>query len=203
MSKPKGSLIVYSGPSGVGKGTIIAPMVRDNIFAMSVSATTRAPRVGEVDGVSYYFLNRAKFEQMIAENQFLEYAQYNGNYYGTPREFVEQKLNAGIDVLLEIEVVGAMKVKKSFPEAVFIFVMPPSFEELRARLTNRQTETAEQIHNRLAAARDEIKMAEQYDFIIINNDLATARESLLPAVRAAKLLARKNYNFIKEVEKLC
>ncbi len=203
MSKPKGSLIVYSGPSGVGKGTIIAPMVRDNIFAMSVSATTRAPRVGEVDGVSYYFLNRAKFEQMIAENQFLEYAQYNGNYYGTPREFVEQKLNAGIDVLLEIEVVGAMKVKKSFPEAVFIFVMPPSFEELRARLTNRQTETAEQIHNRLAAARDEIKMAEQYDFIIINNDLATARESLLSAVRAAKLLTRKNYNFIKEVEKLC
>lgn len=203
MSKPRGSLIVYSGPSGVGKGTIIAPLIKEQIFAMSVSATTRAPRAGEAEGLSYYFLSRDCFEQMIKEDKFLEYAQYNGNYYGTPREFVEQKLNAGVDVLLEIEVVGAMKVKQSFPEAVFIFVMPPSFEELRARLTGRRTETAQQIHNRLAAARDEIKMAEQYDFIIINNDLAAARENLLAAVRAGKLLTRKNYNFIKEVEKLC
>lgn len=203
MNKPRGSLIVYSGPSGVGKGTIIAPLIKEGVFAMSVSATTRAPRVGEVEGQSYYFLDRSRFEQMIAGDKFLEYAQYNGNYYGTPREFVEQKLNAGIDVLLEIEVVGAMKVKQSFPEAVFIFVMPPSFEELRTRLVGRQTETDQQIHSRLAAARDEIKMAQQYDFIIVNNDLASARENLLAAVRAGKLLTRKNYNFIKEVEKLC
>lgn len=199
----KGSLIIYSGPSGVGKGTIIAPFIETGRFALSVSATTRAPREGEQDGVNYHFMSKEAFERRIMQGELLEYAKYADNYYGTPKEFVERELEKGRDVLLEIEVVGAMKVKESFPEATLIFVMPPSFEELHRRLVGRGTESEEEIAKRLAAAKKEIGMAYHYDFIIVNDDLEAVRGQLIKAVEAGKLLSRKNIKFIKEVEELC
>ena len=197
----RGRLIVYSGPSGVGKGTLIAPLLRNEqgTLKMSVSATTRAPRPGEQDGVHYYFLTREQFEQMIANDDMLEYTEYNGNYYGTPRKFVEQMLAAGRDVVLEIEVQGAQHVHRTHPEALMVFIMPPSFAELSRRLCQRGTETNESMQNRLKIALQEIAQAWQYDFIIVNEDLERARLQFLEIVSAANALSRFNHRLIKEV----
>ncbi len=197
----RGNLIVYSGPSGVGKGTIISPLVEEGRFSLSISATTRSPREGEIDGVNYFFLSKEEFESKINDGEFLEHAKYSDNYYGTPKAFVEKMLDEGKDVLLEIEVVGAMNVKESFPDATFIFVMPPSAPVLRERLVGRGTETNEQIEKRLAAAKFEISKAYHYDFVIINDDLEEARKELISCVEAGKTLARKNAAFILETEK--
>lgn len=196
-----GRLIVYSGPSGVGKGTLIAPLLLDErgTLKMSVSATTRSPRVGEQDGVHYHFFTREQFEEMIENDEMLEYTEYNGNYYGTPRKFVEQMLAAGRDVVLEIEVKGAACVRQNFPDALMVFIMPPSFAELERRLASRGTETTESVQNRLKIALDEIAQASNYDYIIVNEDLKNARKQFLEVVSAAGALARFNLNLIDEV----
>lgn len=199
MSK-RGQLVIYSGPSGVGKGTLLAPLLANEPgLILSVSATTRAPREGEIEGVHYHFITHGEFERMIAHGEMLEYTQYNGNYYGTPKRTVEQKLDAGYHVVLEIEVDGAMQVRRLCPDALMIFVMPPSFDELRRRLIDRGTESPEQCAGRLAAAVREISCAGQYDFIVINDEIETARQQLLCAIGAGKMLSRIQKNKIEEV----
>lgn len=175
----KGVLAVVSGFSGAGKGTLMKALLRDHeSYALSISATTRQPREGEVDGREYFFLTREKFEQMIAEDAFIEYAQYVGNYYGTPKKYVEDCLSAGKDVILEIEVQGAMNVKKLFPDAVTIFVAPPSATELKKRLEGRGTETQEVIAGRMKRAQEEADLMDFYDYLLINDDLEESTREL-------------------------
>lgn len=195
----KGLLIVVSGPSGVGKGTVLAEILKDENIFYSVSATTRNPREGEVDGVNYHFLTKEKFEELIADNGMLEYATYCGNYYGTPRKAVEDKLAEGKDVILEIEVQGAMNVKKSFPEAMMVFILPPSVSELRRRLNKRGTETEEVVNKRVAEAVGEIKKAENYDYVMINGDLDEAVETLKSIIIAEKQTIKRAGKIIGEV----
>ncbi len=200
MMNKKGMLIVYSGPSGVGKGTLMAPYLKAHPEAvLSVSMTTRAPRPGETDGVAYYFVTRERFEQEIAQNGLLEYAQYSGNYYGTPRAMVEERIAQGQDVVLEIEVQGAMKIKKTFPDAVFIFVLPPSFEVLEQRLTGRGTEPPEVVAKRLAAAKAELHSASLYDYIIVNDEVGRAGARLEAVICAAKCQTKYMKNLIDKV----
>ena len=178
--KKKGVLFVISGPSGVGKGTINKKLFDefDGRVAFSVSATTRGPREGEVDGTHYFFISRQEFETRIANNEFLEHAEFAGNCYGTPRSYVLRLLDEGVSVILEIDLQGAMQVKERMPECVSIFILPPSFEELESRLRGRGTETPEKIEKRLAAARHEMEMAHIYDYQIINDDLDAAYAQL-------------------------
>lgn len=195
----KGMLIVLSAPSGCGKGTILAEVLKDDSFFYSVSATTRAPREGEVNGVNYHFLTKEKFEELIGSDGMLEYAQYCGNYYGTPRQAVMDKLSEGKDVILEIEVQGAMKVRESFPEAMFVFILPPSLGTLRERLEKRGTETAEVIEKRVGEAAGEIGYASKYDYVIVNDKLEKAVEDFLAAVRAEKMTAKRSGGLIENV----
>lgn len=177
--KQKGVLAVVSGFSGAGKGTLMKALLKDHdSYALSISATTRQPREGEADGREYFFLTREKFEQMIAEDAFIEYAQYVGNYYGTPKKYVEDCLAAGKDVILEIEVQGAMNVKKLYPDAVTIFVAPPSAEELKKRLEGRGTETEEVIAGRMKRAQEEADLMGFYDYLLINDDLEESTKEL-------------------------
>lgn len=183
--KQRGQLIVLSGPSGVGKSTVIAELLgqRDNIY-FSVSNTTRSPRMGEQDGVNYNFVSREEFERMIAAGELLEYAQYVGNYYGTSLKIIQDKLEAGIDVLLDIEVQGAAKVRSRCPEAIFIFIIPPSFEELSRRLHRRNTDNEDVIAGRLEKAKTEFKEIPNYDYLVINDkvsDAVTEIEAILTA----------------------
>ena len=193
----KGLLIVLSGPSGCGKGTIIAEVMKRGGCALSVSATTRAPRTGETDGVNYHFLTKAEFEQRIAENGFLEHAVYCDNYYGTPRREVEQMRAEGKHVILEIEVQGAFQIRERCPEAVLIFTMPPSFTELRRRLEKRGTETEDVIEKRIARAKEELPLAAQYDYIVLNDALEDAVEDFFHIVRAETL--RPSYTDIAAI----
>ena len=181
MQAPKkGVLFVYSGPSGVGKGTLSQKLFAEfgEELAFSVSATTRPPRAGEIDGKHYFFVTRQEFERRIENNDFLEYAQFSGNCYGTPRSYVTRLLEQGKNVLLEIEVQGAMQVMARMPECVSIFILPPSFEELEHRLRERHTETEEKVLARLATAKREIPCAPEYDYQIVNNDLDAAYDRL-------------------------
>jgi guanylate kinase len=171
----KGLLIVLSGPSGVGKGTVCSALrdtARDLIY--SVSATTRSPRQGEVDGKNYFFKSKEQFESMIENDELLEWAEYVGNYYGTPKNFVRKTIDQGKDVILEIEVQGALKVKEKFPEGVFIFLMPPSLNELKNRIENRGTESVEAIRHRMTVAIDEIKLLKHYDYAVVNDRIESA-----------------------------
>ena len=175
--KLPGIPFVLSGPSGCGKGTIVKELLKKypDTFALSVSATTRAPRGGEVDGVHYYFITREEFERRIDDQQILEYTSYCGNYYGTPKKELYERTVSGVNVILEIEVEGAMNVRRLCPEAVLIYVLPPDAETLEARLRGRGTNTEEDIANRLATAREEIRCLPAYDYIVINeNDGAEA-----------------------------
>lgn len=173
MQKNKGILLVLSGFSGSGKGTVMKEIMKKypEHYALSVSATTRAPRVGETDGIEYFFKTREEFETMIAEDELIEYAQYVSNYYGTPKAYVEEQLQAGKDVILEIEIQGALKVKERFPDTLLLFMTPPSAVELKDRLINRGTETMEVIESRLARAAQEAEGIEKYDYLIINDNL--------------------------------
>ena len=174
-----GKLYVISGASGVGKGTVLSGVmaVRTDL-AFSVSATTRGPREGEIDGTHYFFISKQEFENRVANNEFLEHAEYAGNCYGTPRSYVLKLLEEGVSVILEIDLQGAIQVKERMPESVSIFILPPSFEELENRLRGRGTETPEKIEKRLAAAKHEMDMAHTYDHRIVNDDLADAYQQL-------------------------
>ena len=177
--KHKGLLVVISGFSGAGKGTLMKKLLEEyQQYALSISMTTRAPREGEVNGREYFFATREQFEDKIKQGGFVEHAQYCGNYYGTPKDYVEQQLEAGKDVILEIEIQGAMKVKEQFADAILLFVMPPSISELHKRLVGRGTETEEVIMQRLQRAKEEAVGIEDYDYIIINDDLDTCVKEL-------------------------
>ncbi len=198
-SKEKGILIVLSGPSGVGKGTVCKALRQcapDLIY--SVSATTREPRQGEVDGVNYFFKSREQFQQLIAEDQMLEWAEYVGNFYGTPRKFVEETLNAGHDIILEIEVQGALKVKQKFPQGVFIFLLPPSMDELENRIVGRGTESEESIRNRMSVAMEEIRLMEHYDYAIVNDHVENACSRIQSIIVAEHCRKEKVVNKIKQ-----
>ena len=183
--KAPGELFIVSGPSGVGKGTICRELMKDMTdICLSVSATTRAPREGEVDGVNYYFLDKETFMDRVKNNGFLEYAEVFGNYYGTPRAKVEEKLAAGEDVLLEIDVQGAKQIKENYPEGIFIFILPPTLAELRRRLEKRGKDTAEVIEHRLSLALDEIRQMFTYDYFVVNDDLAEAVDKVRSIVIA-------------------
>ena len=185
----KGILLVLSGPSGSGKGTILDAYKKDHPVYFSVSNTTRAPRPGEIDGVHYHFITREAFEQKIASGGMLEYAEYCGNMYGTPRDKVEEQTGKGVNVMLDIETVGAANVKKSCPEAVLCFVVPPSMEVLRHRLTRRGTEDEETVNKRLTQALTEIERIDQYDFVVINDDLDEAVANFADIVATAQRAA--------------
>lgn len=197
----KGILIVVSAPSGCGKGTILAEVMKDEKFYYSVSATTRSPRPGETDGVNYHFLGREQFEELIKTGRMLEYAEYCGNYYGTPRDKVLEKINEGKNVILEIEVQGAMQIREKCPEAVFVFIAPPSVAELRNRLEKRGTETPEVINQRVSEAAQEISFAYRYDYVVVNNILEDAVNDFISVIRAEELKAENQKNIIDEVLK--
>ena len=183
----KGLLLVVSGPSGVGKGTVLRKLhsESDNMY-YSISATTRQPRFDELDGVHYLFITKEEFQNKIEKGQMLEYAEYCGNYYGTPGDIVEQKRNEGVDVLLEIESCGAMQVLSKCGDAISIFIMPPSMEELRSRLLNRGTESEEVVNRRLEKAEEEIKKADQYQYIVVNDDIETAKNKICEIINQHK-----------------
>ena len=175
----KGTLYVFTGPSGAGKGTLLSRlMAEDDRLFYSISATTRAPRSGETDGVQYYFLTRADFERKIAQNAFLEHARYVDNYYGTLEAPVNEKLAEGYDVILEIEVQGAMQVHQKRPDAVMVFIAPPSFEELAARLRGRGTEDEEKVRKRLETAKEELKSRDGFDYVVVNDEIDRAVREL-------------------------
>ena len=174
-TKNKGSLIVISGPSGAGKDSIVEKLLKKNDKTrLSVSATTRDPRPGEIDGVHYHFLTKEDFLEKVNKGEFLEYAEYNNNFYGTPKFGIKKQLDDGYDVLLVIEIQGALKIKELIPEALFIFIMPPSMSELRRRLIGRQTEDKEKIINRFKTAYKEINEVTKYNYVVINDDLDEA-----------------------------
>ena len=189
----KGLLIIISGPSGVGKGTIIQKLLKSMPeIEFSVSATTRPPRENEVEGVHYFFITRSEFEKRIASGEFLEWAKVHDHYYGTPRSFVESKLKTGLDVVLDIDIQGGLQVRKTFPEGVFIFIVPPNFNELKARLEGRHTEKKEAIEKRLADAKEELKHLKEYDYLVPNDKLADATENIRAIIRAEKFRKSRN-----------
>ncbi|MDU5105872.1 guanylate kinase [Clostridium sp.] len=187
MQGNRGILIVISGPSGAGKGTICKALLEkhDNIF-ISVSATTRAPRQGEIEGVNYYFLTRESFEEKVKENGFLEYANVHGNFYGTPKVNVEKMLDEGKDVILEIDIQGALQVKDNFKEGVFIFILPPSMEELKQRIIKRGSETEESLMTRFKNAYKEINYVSKYNYAVVNDELEVAVSKVESIIAAEK-----------------
>jgi len=196
----KGILIVVSGFSGAGKGTLMRKLMEtyDN-YALSISMTTRAPREGEQHGVEYFFASREEFEKKIAEDKLIEYACYCDNYYGTPREYVEEQLAAGKDVILEIEIQGALKIKEKFPDSLLLFVTPPNAMELERRLVGRGTETPEVIEKRLSRASEESEGIEAYDYIVVNDDLEECVKQLHSIVMNAHYAPNRCKEFIKEI----
>ncbi|WP_170007004.1 guanylate kinase [Bacillus fonticola] len=204
--KEKGLLIVLSGPSGVGKGTVRKAIFskEDTNFEYSISVTTRAMREGERDGVDYFFSTRERFDEMIQNDELLEYAQYVDNYYGTPVDYVQKTLDEGKDVFLEIEVQGAKQVRKKFPDGLFIFLVPPNLQELQSRIVTRGTETESSIQNRMNAAKEELDMMHLYDYVVVNDDIEKACEtveSIVVAEHCRRERVEKLYKKRLEVNK--
>lgn len=199
--REQGILIVVSGFSGAGKGTLIKAMLEKyHNYALSISATTRMPREGEKDGREYFFVSREKFEQMIEEEQLIEHARYVNNYYGTPRQYVFQQMADGRDVILEIEIQGALKIKERFPEALLLFVTPPSADELKRRLVGRGTETMEVIRQRLHRAAEEAEGITSYDYILINDKLEDCVEAMHQLIQAQHRRVSGNLDFIEQMK---
>ncbi len=200
MNNQDGLLVVFSGPSGAGKGTILEEYLgRGTDAVCSVSATTRKPRPGEIDGVHYHFVTKEDFEEMIAKGEVIEYTMYNDNYYGSPTRQIFNKLKEGKDVILEIEVKGAKQIREKFPDALSIFVMPPSFDELSRRLNIRNTEDMAEIQRRLLVAREEVSMALDYDYIVVNDVVTEAADRLGYIIESARCSRKFNKDFIYEV----
>ncbi|MDY2776455.1 MAG: guanylate kinase [Streptococcus infantarius] len=202
----RGLLIVFSGPSGVGKGTVRQEIFStpDHKFEYSVSMTTRQKRPGEVDGVDYFFRTREEFEELIKNGQMLEYAEYVGNYYGTPLTYVNETLDKGIDVFLEIEVQGALQVKKKVPDGVFIFLTPPDLDELKDRLVGRGTDSEEVIRQRIECAKEEIALMREYDYAVVNDEVPLAAERVKRIIEAEhfrvdRVIGRYN-DMIKDID---
>ncbi len=200
MKNRKGILVVVSGFSGAGKGTLMKALMKkyDN-YALSISKTSRLPREGEVNGREYFFSSKEAFEKEIKAEEFIEYASYCGNYYGTPKAYVEERLESGKDVILEIEIQGALKVKEKFPKTLLLFVMPPSAKELESRLRGRGSETAEEISNRLKRAGEEADGIEGYEYIVINDDLEECVEDLHQIIQLAKFATGRNSELIETI----
>lgn len=199
MYREEGLLIVLSGPSGVGKGTVCSALRKqDHHIVYSVSATTRTPREGEVDGVNYFFKSKEEFLRMIEQDELLEWAKYVNNYYGTPKKYVEEKLAEGKDVLLEIEVQGALQMKEKFPEGIFIFLCPPSMDELKNRIVNRGTETDESVRNRLEVAKEEIEMMNSYDYVVVNDEVEKACRRIQSIITAEHCRRERVMNHYKK-----
>lgn len=197
---PQGVLLVVSGPSGAGKGTI-CQMLRDQLpeLGYSVSVTTRQPRTGEVDGVNYFFKTVDEVKEMIAKDELLEYAEVYGNYYGTPRDYVMELLNSGKDVLLEIDIQGALQIKKRFPNGVFVFIVPPSLDELSARIYKRGTDSEDVIKRRMASAAGELTYAAEYDYIVVNDIAEKAANKVLTIMDAERYRVARTYFIINEI----
>ena len=200
----RGLLIVLSGPSGVGKGTVRAAIFSkgEQKFVYSISATTRKPRTGETDGVDYFFKTREEFEQMIQNKQLLEYAEYVGNYYGTPLEYVENTLATGKDVFLEIDVQGAIQVRELMPEGVFIFLTPPDLNELESRTVNRGTDSDEVIAKRMKTAREELELMKYYDYSVVNDTVDNAVQKIEAIIQTEHLRIIRNLDTIEELEEI-
>lgn len=202
MFEEKGILFILSGPSGVGKGTVRERLFKKEVnLKYSVSATTRKKRPGEQDGEDYFFKTKEQFLKMIEQNDFLEYANYVDNYYGTPRNYVEEEIAKGNDVFLEIEVQGALQVKRNFPEGVFVFLFPPSLDELKDRIMSRGTESQELIVNRLKEAKKEIDMMSEYDYVVVNDDVDKAVskiQAIIEAEHCKRERIEKQYKEIME-----
>ncbi|MDD6616005.1 MAG: guanylate kinase [Lachnospiraceae bacterium] len=197
----KGILVVVSGFSGVGKGTLMKLLTeRYSQYALSISATTRKPRPGEVDGREYFFKSREEFEGLIAADQLIEYASYCDNYYGTPREYVETQMAEGRDVILEIEIQGALKVREQYPDALLLFVMPPDAGTLEKRLRDRGSEDEEVIRRRLARAVEESEYAPEYEYMIINDDLEQSMENVHRLIESQHNKINRNMDFVKEIQ---
>jgi len=200
----RGLLLILSGPAGVGKGTVCKAL-RERMpeLVYSVSATTRSPRPGEVEGVNYFFKTKEEFRRMIEQDELLEWAEYVGNYYGTPRAFVESMLAAGRDVILEIEVQGALQVKQKFPQGTFLFLAPPDLDELRNRIIGRGTESSEIIEKRLEVARSEIEMMDHYDYVVVNDEIERACDRIQAIITAEHLKKERQVHkfrkWLKEV----
>ena len=198
----KGILVVLSGFSGAGKGTIVKRLLSYyKQYALSVSATTRAPRPGEEEGKAYFFKTKQEFEKMIAEGAFIEYARYVDNYYGTPKEYVRQQLDAGRDVILEIEIQGARKVKEQFPDTLMLFVVTPDAATLKERLTGRGTESPDVIRDRLRRASEEAEGIEAYDYLVVNDDLDTCVAKVHALIESEHCRISRNTDYIKEMQK--
>lgn len=198
--KRKGILVVVSGFSGAGKGTLMKQLIKSyDTYALSVSMTTRSPRPGETDGREYFFVSRDTFEKEIETGGLVEYAQYCGNYYGTPKAYVEKQLQNGKDVILEIEIQGALKIKEKFPSALLLFVTPPNVKELRRRLSGRGTETEDVINARLARAREEAEGIEKYDYLVINDDLDTCVAQMHALIQGAHNAPLRNEEFMATI----